>query len=448
MPEVLAPPKGHRKTLFDWERGFDSQALLSHIAKARTVKERSVSFDAVEHEYWVPVLCSSIKVSSRVGPLKIPSIRAALNRPDTDLANSDAFLSACGLSFEALMSAPQKKYFVLCNVTYTGFRLFDRLTDGDCTLIWQPSKHTKRYRRAVSVRKGLSDLRNAHNVSDTHDNLTDIIIDVRAGTPQEAYEKAIDSLDRFRAIINLLANGGRGLNPFASFSGPRHAVNRFRRGPYQTVHNADGSLAAEMIWYEPRWFHAAKTIKFGGPEAKSRENIRKWWRRAKSGPLAEHLGKGLLRYCHALDNHDTDATLLRLWGVLELVTGTTNAKYDQTVARITRMFSDSDEARLVANHIRIQRNETVHAASSPDNRLIDAIIFQAETLSRRALKFCLFEGRRFKDTQEMYNFLDYSIDLTALDRHRKLMAEFSEYRTALQNAERPPSRSTIVLSKA
>ena len=62
--------------------------------------------------------------------------------------------------------------------------------------------------------------------------------------------------------------------------------------------------------------------------------------------------------------HDAEPSLTEMWGALESLTGTQNEKGDLTVGRTVQLFRDRDDARQVANHIRVRRNSTIHAARS------------------------------------------------------------------------------------
>ena len=150
-------------------------------------------------------------------------------------------------------------------------------------------------------------------------------------------------------------------------------------------------------------------MKFNTTE-KFRKNLQTSWAKLQRSPLKSHIKQGLLRYCRALDLHDAEPSLTEMWGALESLTGTQREKGDLTVDRTVQLFIDREEARLVANHIRVRRNSTIHAARTLEQREADAILVHAETLASRVLFFCLEEGKRFTDRYELYNFLDLKLD--------------------------------------
>ena len=228
-------------------------------------------------------------------------------------------------------------------------------------------------------------------------------------------------------MLNLFVNSNRGVNPLGRLLRP-HAFNRFRVGPYRTVHKPDGTLATETFWYEHRWLHETPLVKFDKVK-KFRSNLQKWWAKLQQNPLKPHIKQGLLRYCRALDLHDPEPSLTEMWGALETLTGTQREKGDLTVHRTVQLFIGRDEARQVANHIRVRRNSTVHAARTLYQHEADAILVHAETLASRVLFFCLEEGKRFTDRSEFYNFLDLKLDAAKLKRTMALSKFLVQYQS-------------------
>lgn len=202
-----------------------------------------------------------------------------------------------------------------------------------------------------------------------------------------------------------------------------HAVNKFRRGPFHSIHHPDGSLATETFWYEPRWEHKTPSVKFKDPPD-YRRSIQRWWRMLQCSPMRDFISDTLLRYCRALDLHEADAALLGIWQVLEKLMGTD--RYDLLIDRLVRIFRDHADARLIAGHIRLRRNQTVHSAHSI-SREADAILAQAETLASQAIFFYLKNAGKFQSLHEIHDFLDLPLDQERLKRNQKLSEFFIQY---------------------
>lgn len=418
------------KGSFRWEAGFDPGFILRKIDKVRTVKDGRSSFSAFEYEFWLPVLNSAVVASGRGKALKSSVITKALSDGLYDLKQpAEQFLALCETKLSQITSAQLNDYVVFCLVTHKGPRLLTEIKDGDTRIVWDPPKSNQFYKAALATRQSdtLQSVKHSCGVNDDREGLVPVLIFVRALNPRSAYEIGVDALDHLRGIINLLINSQRQINPMAALSSsPPHAINRIRRAPYQTVHKLDGTFAAEMIWYEPRWSHAAKAITFSGSIAAHRKTIMKWWRNSKIGPLGELLSEGYVRYCRALDNHDRDVSLTELWSSLELLLGT--YKNDELVSRIVRLFEDETTARQLAEHIRVRRNATIHAGSGPDHLEADTVVMQAQRLVARTLTFLTNDHVPFKSAREFYQFLDLPLNSNELKRQQTLIGEFLKYR--------------------
>jgi hypothetical protein len=352
-----------------------------------------------------------------------------MNDGTLTLKDCAAFLDRCEAAYERFAARPRRKFVVISSMTYAGEPLFSRIVDGDVRIQWLPKTNSRFMRKAEKARGGLAKERSNYNIPDEPANTAKLVAYVSAYDVHDAHTLAIDSMDCLRGMLNLFVNSNRGINPFARIARP-HAVNRFRSGPFRTVHNLDGSLATETFWYEHRWLHERLPVKFSADSTeKFKETLQSWWIRLQQNPLKNHIKQGLLRYCRALDLHDAEPSLTEMWSALENLTGTQREKGDLTVDRTVQLFIDKDEARQVANHIRVRRNSTVHAARTLDQHESDAILVHAETLVRRVLFFCLEEGRRFTDRSELYSFLDLKLDAAKLKRTIALSTFFVRYQS-------------------
>ncbi|MBB5051266.1 hypothetical protein HNQ36_001220 [Afipia massiliensis] len=404
---------------FSWRSGFDNNVLLGKFAKARTTNGNRCSFNAAEYHYWLPVINTAIRADAAATSLKDSCIEQALNDAALPLNNLDTFIEKCEAAFLALSKRKKQKFVFYSTLTYEGPKLFDWISDGNAKIYWNPSFKGKFMKAATVARAGLKNIRRARKVPEDSNELTPILVHVSAYDAHDAHNQASDSLDRLRGLLNLLINSGNDINPFSDLT-PPHAVNRFRRGPYHTVHQPDGSLAMEMFWYEPRWTHDLPSIKFKDTKD-YKKSLKKWWGKLQGNPLQEDLSAALIQYCRALDLHESDASLLGIWQVLEKITGAD--KYDVLINRVVKLFKDSSDARLIANHIRIRRNGSVHA-SEGISKEAQAILLQADTLAGQAIFFCLNHGAKFSDLKELQEFMDLPLDLSKLDRHKKLIDFF------------------------
>jgi hypothetical protein len=114
----------------------------------------------------------------------------------------------------------------------------------------------------------------------------------------------------------------------------RRPVNRVILGPVHSLHHPDGSLASEDDWYEHDYV-----------EPIPRDMSHQRWKRAEyeDGEIQKMLAASayrteiegfLRRYTRALDTREWESAFVRLWGLLEEMTGTGDTdSHDVTVRR-------------------------------------------------------------------------------------------------------------------
>lgn len=405
---------------FDWERGFDRNRVLGQVKSIRHKDGRS--FDSAGYSFWLPVLNSAIRATRIAEPIKARCIAAAAADPFLSLTDPDAFLTRCDQEFEKLAQRPKSKFVLYTTITHAGPKPIDWISDDGARIYWQPSQRGKFLRAARKAQGEQKILRAASKIPTEDDSQSPVLVYLSAYDPLDAFEKANDHVDRFRGMLNLLVNSSQSVNPFAELTAP-HAVNKFRRGPFHSIHHPDGSLATETFWYEPRWVHATPPVKFRDAQD-YRKRIQRWWNTFQRNSMRDFISDALLRYCRALDLHEADAALLGIWQVLEKLMGTD--RYDLLIDRLVRIFRDHDDARLIAAHIRLRRNQTVHSAHSISKEA-DAILVQAEMLAGQAIFFLLRNADRFQSLNEFHDFLDLPLDQERLKRRQRLSKFFIKY---------------------
>lgn len=130
------------------------------------------------------------------------------------------------------------------------------------------------------------------------------------------------------------------------------------------------------------------------------------------------------RYTRALDEADSAIAFTRLWGVLELLTGTTG-KYDLLVDRVAFLSEDGDRRfiTLLLEHLRDVRNGLVHTDESRSN--VTTYLDQLKWMTELMLRYHLRNGKQYKTLSCAAQYLDTPTDRTLLARRLR------EYRRAL-----------------
>jgi hypothetical protein len=126
----------------------------------------------------------------------------------------------------------------------------------------------------------------------------------------------------------------------------------------------------------------------------------------------------LVRYTRALDESDMSNSFLKLWSLLEEITGTEKQSYDITVRRASFVFHNAQYARIVLGYLRDQRNRVVHKGIQLDDP--ERLTYELKQFVEALLKFVLAQSRRLEGIQAFQSLLDLSPDPSLLrDRIRQ-----------------------------
>jgi hypothetical protein len=157
----------------------------------------------------------------------------------------------------------------------------------------------------------------------------------------------------------------------AWFSGRARAFNSVLLGPISTLHKTDGSLAIREFWYEPNYF---------GPSEKYRIDKRKGFaafqrkltRQMSRHPAGKVLENFVVEYGSHLDEIDYDLAIVKLWSLLERLTGVNDAlNADQVVKRACAIYRDGARTMRELQQVRFYRNSLAHeGVTSPNNKFL------------------------------------------------------------------------------
>ncbi len=146
-----------------------------------------------------------------------------------------------------------------------------------------------------------------------------------------------------------------------------------------------------MDWHESDYIkpvRSSEELSWRWTKAKKYEgDVRLWLARSA---YAARLEDALRRYTRALDSFDWEASFLRLWGLLETLTGTQpHESHDLTVKRATFLYEDPEREFhvQVLNHLRHYRNRNVHGGESSET--IEAYLYQLKRYVEDLLLFHL-----------------------------------------------------------
>ena len=185
---------------------------------------------------------------------------------------------------------------------------------------------------------------------------------VDAKSAFEAGEKAIEKLNLFRGIWNLVVNYPITSRYESGLQESHRPINSIRLGPVQILKGKNAKSFEERYWYEPNF-----TTRGVNPEPKLKPKklksyetfARKQMLKAKT---SKHIELAFIRYSQCLDLSDAHGSFLGLWGLLEHLTFTEDGRNETTIRRTSFIFSDHSKARELLYVLSRARNNYVHSA--------------------------------------------------------------------------------------
>ncbi len=249
---------------------------------------------------------------------------------------------------------------------------------------------------------------NSHNPFPT--GYQSVRLRIQTRSKSEAIDKAIDALDFIRGLWNF------GINRRIAYQFPvavRTPVNRIRLGQVHTIHFANGQPADESYLYE------ASFVLNNNPEfvvGNSWTNAKKDEQQIRplinKSPYSAALVSAVLRYCRALDSLDYESAHIKLWSLLEFLTGSVDGKTEEVINRCLFLYQERDFHRQVLNHLRNRRHGFVHSAEQSVNAM--DLVFLTKFYVENLLLFHFRNTGRFATMQDAASFLNLPFNTDVL----------------------------------
>ena len=244
-----------------------------------------------------------------------------------------------------------------------------------------------------------------------------LTVHVSARHSKEAFRAATRSLDLMRAFWNYDVNRRVGYR--RSFGGMVRPVNVLRLGQVHTLHESTGAaVRSGKYWCEQYISTAAAS---GLPWRRIVSQSRKLRRRMGSVLYRDVLEDLFVAYCRSLDETDFSVSFMKLWSILEHLTGTVGSRYDQLIRRACFLYGDPEYPRASLEDLRERRNRLVHHSS--EWGADEGLVYRLKGFVEHLLSFHVWMGGRFQSHEEACRFLDYSPDTGHLQRQMILIRE-------------------------
>lgn len=352
-----------------------------------------------------------ISVAAALGPITAQSLESGVRREE-----------------QTILDTPMRSFVLASNLSFTRFAMpRSQQFHGVITLVRSLPRQILEARAAEEAQIPEED----RFVS----GYSGVLAKVKGRSAHHAFDLAVSKLDLLRGIWNLAHNRRR---VWGSSSDPTQPVNRIRFSRIHTVHDSRGGLATTNYWFNPEFRSESSTSLSDVEWNRMQAFLRSVQQHLAVIPYRSDVERAIVHYGRALDATDMESAFLKLWSVLEFVSGLGGEKYDKLLARTAFLFKPDRVTSLVLEHLRYQRNEAVHLGN-PQSEM-RPLVYQLKFYVERMIAFHMALGRHFTDLDEASRFMDLSQPAGTLRRRVELIERALKYRQIRRPTKPKPQR--------
>jgi len=383
--------------LAKWNDGFDIVALLERIYR---------SCNSLDFELYLPVLLSAVTWPDDIPEsTRLELVRASIQvQAAGKVPAAEVVLEKIKTQQRAYLKRRLTPHIVSTSLSVsTSWRLYPRIALG----------HEIRFLSRLDAARPGEEL---YGVPEDPKSYKKIRLRLDARAVEDAWRRAFDAIDLLRGIWNFGLGRNRYRITFGGHTGK--PFNSVLLGPRFTVYDENaGTESRNQGCITP--FHLVRPV-FDAAELKVIiATERRVCRGLARASYHDAIESGFIRYCRALDEPDLNSSFLSLWSVLEYLSAAGAERYKDMIGRISMLWNRQEPHRSVLNHLRLVRNQQVHAGEG--SGLAEALIGQLKFYVENLLVFHLSQGHRFEGLQEAGKFLDLPGGVNELKRQTYLL---------------------------
>ncbi len=231
----------------------------------------------------------------------------------------------------------------------------------------------------------------------------------------EAMSKALDALNLLRGLWTFHEKRGRVTMHFGLH--PQKPIGTVHLGPIHTLHHPDGSLAMDNYWYDPDYIGDWPLFEPKKGWTELEEFRSRTLGQMEKLDYKHDLQKLLVLFANALGQTDPNTALLQLWCILERTTDTIGEKYGETIKRTLWPYKDRDLMKEQLDHLRIRRNQYVHAAK--DSSEMEQTVYTAKFFVEYHILKLLRNDFGVASLSEYGKFLSLPTNIETLKKRRE-----------------------------
>jgi hypothetical protein len=391
-----------------WKKKFKPEFIIQSLDKARKIDStRGVTLHGFSHIDDLAVLETMLDFPDSANEFQKSTLIWHAIKRTIGILNKSTFIQEINSVLSEKLATSDTIYKVAASVSLDRSFQHKSIKIDSCTLKFLPGNLPNK----IIIARDEFIAKHFINIEKTSDTYTKIIITVKAKSPDGAMTRALDALDTLRAIWCLQLNSSMQI-----FGDPRTPINEVRLGSLQTIHNQDGSMAIEKYWFEPNFKNTTPYL-IKHPKIFLRNNTYLLTKLSKS-KYKPRLINALLKYVRALDENDQNTAFIRIWTALESLTSPERADYVAVVRRTSFLFKNREYSQQLLEHLREQRNTSIHAGDQNENAKTHC--FQLQAFFYKLIIFHL-SNYDFKSLDEANLFLDFDSNVEVLRRQRQLL---------------------------
>jgi hypothetical protein len=404
-----------------WEDNVEPSLPAGKLEELKVLKGGEVSFEAFSSQEYKTVLGGMIHIADGIPAEHKSGIinTAIFSAGKKGEITPKSIAREINNQERAYLRKPLNSLSLVSSLSVSSFETLPAIRINGCSITFPPSLHIKYRTERQDIERRASEWIYRKKPI----NYINVIAKVKSRSEAEAANMALDQIDLIRGIWNL-----RHTNSMRMSSGRVKPVNTIILGPVHTIHLPSKKLATETYWYQPNYHDGISALRLGSKKETTLSFSKSVRKRLRRHPYREDVEDSIRRYARALDYPDLDAAFLKLWSVLEFLTGTLKSGYKVTVKRASFTFNETDFHRQVLNNLRSYRNSSVHSGKEPTGQT-ESFLYQLKRYVEQLIVFHLSNGVRFPSLASAASFLDMQPDVSALRAQRKMINAAIKYRS-------------------
>jgi hypothetical protein len=392
-----------------WRKEFNPDEVVKRLEEAKSGSTPgNVSFTGFEVSEQLLILGGMIEIAPEIPDLERRKIvnAAAFEAGAKGQITANSFLHSCQGHEAEYFRKPVTDFRLLTGISIASDIQLRPIRMGTLTITFNPRARVAEKNRAKLHQEVKFSL--GYDLPTRYMNAS---VAVKARSPHEAAQRALDGIDLVRATWNLWLNRSKS---WRISTGRPSPVNEILLFPFHSVHAKNGRLATESWWYDPSYSGPGELFTNKAKIAKLIEFSSKVRACIRRSAYSDDLTSALVRYVRALDSADLHDAFLRLWGVLEFLTDSTFESYKVTVRRAAFIFSNRNYTIQALTNLMNHRNRFVHAGTDADE--IEPLLYLLKRYVEQLLIFHIGNSFKFESRTAAANFMDLPASRAQIDR--------------------------------